>query len=849
MGGKVKLLFKYGLLWCLSLGLVLLTLGTSSSVYAQEEDVDEFMLEEIVVTAEKREAELQKIPLEISVVRPEEMKRLNINQVYDLEKLLPDVSTASQVSTFIIVSIREVTTGQWNPMFETTVATHLDGIQLTRFGGMENHFFDLERVEVLKGPQGTLYGRGSTAGSMNIITQKPILGEFSGNAEIEFGNYSLTRATAAINIPLTDTLAMRVAGRNLKRDGYSDSGYSDADSRSGRLSLRWEPNERTTFTMVGDWEMFENNGYAMSVGGAPQGFYFNTYGDVEIVENDIEPNPSHWTKGGPVYSRWESKWVWGTGLDNNFNDNSNYGVTGILDYDLDFATLTAQFSHRSMWEDKNFMWVGCSMTPYPYIPGTFGTTYTGTYPVTQVTVRVTDPFLFVQTNTSSDTDGLEARLTSKTSIPAGDPFEWILGAIAQDDKVTEEVFTSPFYWVKISSLSSALFGQASWMPFEKWNFTGGGRLNWDQKDYEGVWTFPVTYPPPTYAPVIDRDFSLMQEASFSWSEPTYKLNLSFIPTDDIMAYLQYSKGYRTGNVDFQGRANTPEFLNAWELGFKSRWFDNRLQFNAGLYYYDYKNYNEWTNVSRCIGTQYADHTCEDVMTAPGPFDPPGTPATPGPDGIVDNWDEENLGYVGYSPGSAEQMGISVNFMWLITRNDTLMINGTWRHNEYGDDYNRRDALLAMFPDAVNVWGSSYADESGREFGGAPIRANGTYSHTFNFKDGSTLFANGTLFYNGDGIDIHVNYGEPGHYVMPGREAYWTGDLSATYMSSRWMPAGTMWNIRLMCNNVWDNDALDTVSYSDDIFFGPQNVYTPGSGLIVGNYILPRTYSVTFGINW
>ena len=192
-GKRVYLFLKYGFFCCLSLCLFLpgISLG-------QDED-EEFMLEDVVVTAEKREAELQSIPMEVSVLREDTMRQLNVNQVYDLQKLLPDLSVSHNVANFMIVSIREVETGQWNPMFETTVATHLDGVQLTRFGGIDNFFFDLERVEVLKGPQGTLYGRGSTAGSMNMITRKPVLGEFGGNAEIEIGNYNLYRGDVALN--------------------------------------------------------------------------------------------------------------------------------------------------------------------------------------------------------------------------------------------------------------------------------------------------------------------------------------------------------------------------------------------------------------------------------------------------------------------------------------------------------------------------------------------------------------------------------------------------------------------------------------------------------------------------
>jgi len=870
MGGKVRLLFKYWLLCCLSLCLIPLILGTSSPVYAQEEeDIEEFMLEEIVVTAEKREAELQRIPMEISVVRPDEMERLNVNQVYDLEKILPDVSVQAQVGSFVLVSIREVQTVQFNAMFETTVATHLDGVQLTRYGGLEGHFYDLERVEVLKGPQGTLYGRGSTAGSMNIITRKPIIGEFSGRGEIEFGNYNLKRATAAVNIPLTSKLAMRVAGINIKRDGYNDAGYRDQDSRSGRLSFHWEPNDRSTFTLVGDWEMYENNGYGMG-GLTPESYYFDTYGDVTIVENTVRPLPPY-TNGGPVHSPWQTRWVMGNGLDDNFNDYESYGITAIMDYDLDFATLTVEYGHRSLGEVKEFISVfpGAQLVPYPYslFPwGGINTAPAGPQPYTQVALDPSgrNPSVFTATVNYGDTDSLEARLTSKTTIPAGDPIEWIIGAYRQKDKISAETYPSvwaPDYWNLIDGINEAIFGQASWMPIDKWNLTGGARWNWDTKDGQFIWTFPSE---------TDRDHSLMFETgglegnqvaayagdpipTYSWSEPTYKLNLSYIPTNDIMAYLQYSKGYRTGNVDFQGRPNHPEKLGSWELGFKSRFFDNRLQFNAGIYYYDYKNYNTWASPTECRGEHLIDaqgnHYCEDVARAPDTAageDPAQVYLEP--DGESNQYDERNLGYTSFAPGGAEQMGLSANIVWLITRNDIVTLNGSWSHNEYGDNYNTRAALLAIYPDSISPWRDTTPDQSGREFGGSPIRANMSYSHTFRIEN-DILYTNATMFYEGEGIDQYVNYGKDNQYVMPGRPDYFSFDVSTSYSSSRWMPAGTMWHIRFRCSNVLDNDALSSITYSDDYGFAGVDVYPPGSGTISGFYILPRTYSVAFGINW
>ncbi len=855
LGGRKKTLFGKRLLVCFIVCASLFILGMTETVFAEDEGT--FTLEEITVTAEKREAELQKIPMEISVLRTDEMKKFDVNQVYDLEKILPDISTDSQVGTFVIVSIREVETGLWNPMFETTVSTHLDGIQLTRFGGMENFFYDLERVEVLKGPQGTLYGRGSTAGSINMITKKPVMNEFGGSFEVELGDYDLYRTSGALNIPIVEKLAVRVAGRSNKRDSYSDLGYGDADSMSGRISIRWTPTEKQTFTVSHDRVHFDEEGYSMF---GDDSIYLDTYGDVTIVANSDPAYATYpYMQGGPVHARFESLWAFSpTYKDNNWNRGDLYGVGFQYEYKFDFATLTVEAAHRNLEEIKNFMWGGAYLNPV------------GDGPVyDQVEVTLRDPILFVITHTSSDTDTIEARLTSTSAISSGDSYEWIIGAMMQDDKVTEETFTwfAPYY-VRVDTQSSGIFGQASYSPFDKWNITGGVRWNKDKKDYMGIYLFETYFDLDTYTMQVNRDMSADQWTykSFEWSEPTYKINISYEATNDMMAYLQYSKGYRSGNVDFGANAAPPEFLNAWELGYKSRWFDNRLQFNAVIYYYDYKNYNRSGTANKCLqdtdsdpanGIYPGDHYCDDVASNTDPTAAPPATAPPGwvpgePDGTVDNYDYDNsygAGYVSVSPGGAEQKGVSVNLMYLLTMNDTISLNAVWRHNEYGTPYGFKQAILAVYPEADNPY-RDYYDESGREFGGAPIRGNMGYTRTFMFGSDILTFS-GTLFYNGKGIDQFVNYGKENQYTMPGRDAYWTGDISATYQSGRWMPSGTRWFIRFRCNNVWDEDALDSITYTDDAgnFGAFPDAFATGSGVISGRYINPRSWGITFGVDF
>jgi iron complex outermembrane receptor protein len=272
-----------------------IALCVSNPSSAQEE---EFTLEEITVTAEKREATLQKVPLAIDVVRPDDMNSRGVFDTQDLGKILPDLKINMSAANYMQINLREVPDLIFNPEFETTVSMHVDGVQLTRNQGFNNYFYDMQRVEVLKGPVGTLYGRGSTAGAINIITQKAILGEFGGNFSVEFGNYNERRYMGAINIPITDKLALRWAGRIYKHDGYTDVGYNDANGYGTRLGMTWEPTDTDTITASVDFEGYDNEG------GGSTGVYLDVFGNLSIVPNTTT-NPNN-LSGTTVPDTWDS---------------------------------------------------------------------------------------------------------------------------------------------------------------------------------------------------------------------------------------------------------------------------------------------------------------------------------------------------------------------------------------------------------------------------------------------------------------------------------------------------------------------------------------------------------------
>ena len=841
MSSRMDLCFKKFFSNWFALFIGSLMLSTASPLFAQEEiDEDEFTLEEIVVTAEKREAELQKVAMDISVMRPDEMARLNINQVEEIGKLLPDLNVSNMASSFLTVTIREVQQPLFNPTYETTVATHLDGIQLTRVNGLEGKFYDLERVEVLKGPQGTLYGRGSTAGSMNIVSKKPVLDEFGGNLELEYGNYDQKRIQGALNIPIMEKLAIRIAGRAIKRDGYVDAGFSNNDSWGGRLSLKWAPTDNQTLTITTDIDGSQNQGFMTT------GHYMDTYGNLTIVENPNLTDPESisydasvapYASGGKIETPWDINWWFDEDdLEHSFNDNNSWGISAQYDYEMNWGYFTVQYGHREMRERKNWLFL---LGPSLAVPSLNGVALnSGTQ--TEVWLTMNDPRTVWATDqgTSGNFDSIELRLTSKSTIAAGDKFEWIVGTMYMDDLVTEWAQLYENMYNKIRTKETALFGQASWSPLEKWNFTAGYRYAWDTKDYLGnnYGIGPVSEPFVSFWVVdpIELNPDDYYTTENKWNEPSYKFNISYTPTDSLMTYLQYARGYKTGNVNRDGIAIDPEFMDAYELGLKSRFFDNRVQVNLSAYYYLYENYNNWYSVYWCEQASETPGECMDLDF----------------DGYEDYADSIS---VPLAPGGAEQKGINANIMWLLTANDTFTMSASYSKNEY-DDYDIGAAMRALYPDCDSADLASYADRTGQEFGGSPLKVNLGYSHTWYVEtDKLTLFGN--LFYTGEGIDQIINQGEEDEYYMPGIDAHWLGDMSVNYVSSRWVPEGMEWHLRLWCNNIWDSDDLDSITYSNTSYVYSDNTYSQvveydeHSGIITGTYVQPRTYGITFGFNF
>ncbi|MBL0768097.1 TonB-dependent receptor [Sphingopyxis sp. DHUNG17] len=245
------------------IGSSILAMAVATPAMAQSGDTDAFG-GEIVVTAQRQSERLQDVPIAVSAFSAESLEAQQIENPSDLQLTLPNVTftkTNFTSSSFTIRGIGDLCVGV---SCDSATAIHQNESPLIGTRLFETEFFDLERIEVLRGPQGTLFGRNATSGVVNVVTAKPDLSAFGAAGDFEYGNYNSIKVKGMVNLPIGDTLGVRVAGFYLNRDGYTknlfdNSRIDDRDMYAVRGSIRWQPTPDTTLDLLGYYFREEDN--------------------------------------------------------------------------------------------------------------------------------------------------------------------------------------------------------------------------------------------------------------------------------------------------------------------------------------------------------------------------------------------------------------------------------------------------------------------------------------------------------------------------------------------------------------------------------------------------------------
>ena len=267
---------------------MLLSALTFSSAFAQTENV----LEEVIVVAQKREQTLQEVPIAVSVIQAEVLEQAHITDMIDLQTLVPSLKvTQLQTSGNTNFLIRGFGNGANNPGIEPSVGVFIDGVYRSRSAAAIADLPNLERIEVLRGPQSTLFGKNASAGVINIVTAAPNMEEFGGSAEFTYGNYNQIILRGDISGPVSETVGLSLSAYGNRRDGWftnleNDSDIAERDRWGVRGQMLWQPTDNTTLRLIADYDKIDEQccGVANLVAGFTTPAIFLVGGN--LVPND-----------------------------------------------------------------------------------------------------------------------------------------------------------------------------------------------------------------------------------------------------------------------------------------------------------------------------------------------------------------------------------------------------------------------------------------------------------------------------------------------------------------------------------------------------------------------------------
>ena len=538
-----------------------LLVGTAgASAWAQAPGADAQgaspQLEEVIVTAEKRETTASKTPIAMDVFNADQMRQQGIHDIQSLSEVDPALQFGNGVTANSFLTLRGVSSRDTSEIGDPAVPVGIDGFFMDRLYNLSQSTYDLDRVEVLRGPQGTLYGRNAIGGVVNFYTKKPA-DVFEGYASVDYGNYDTINTEGAVNVPVSDKVQVRAAWGTFSHTGYfsqpqANARYGDDDSKSARLSVAFEP-----------WDGFTGviSGQYLNVGGNGPGFQLYPFA-FNAAGTDI----SHNTPPG-------------------IGPHSSSGLTpfslSIKDYRLHWEFTQAQ------------------------LPWDMTLTYLGGYDATTFKQFEDLDNLATQkrANFGGENDPKTQNQELRIASAANQRLTWqgglfyfretnsIDGAYSVAGPGGTLVPAYVFPYPSVTSDSYAAYGQAGFKIVPDLNLSLGARETYDDKSrvgtayltpafVGGTGTTPIRYIP--------------EGGSGHWKKFTWHAGLEWTPTPTTLAYGKVDTGYKAGGFNSTGTNSSvpygPETATNYELGLKQALFDNRVRVSGAAFYEDYKGY-------------------------------------------------------------------------------------------------------------------------------------------------------------------------------------------------------------------------------------------------------------------
>jgi iron complex outermembrane receptor protein len=548
--------FKFGgialPLCVLAAGLAPLSLAQAQTTVATAAEV-----QEVVVTAERRSTNLQTTPVAVSVVSSDALDKSFTNEISGLNAVVPSLEITKTSGFENLVTIRGVgsETPENAPTTTPGVSEFIDGVYIANTVSLDQTLFDINHIEVLRGPQGSLYGQSSIGGAIVLVTNQPVLNKYDGSADVSVGDYDLFRERAEVNVPLDDTLAVRASIQKYDHDGFTtDSAIpgfklDDAHDVGGKLAALWQPNSTFSATLTGQLYYADQNGAAQKNIDDPSS-------DPRVVDQDYPGHFALYTQLIHLNLEWDQPWgivksvTAYQGLDNKIAEDSSRSAVAVLGsyddvaaWDTKLANYTEEFDILSR-PGSRFEW-------------TVGAFLLG---------QTTEQFV-----TEFEGTGEPTTLAIPTNILTATPANVAYGNLTH-----------------VARRSYSGFAQGTYHILPKLRFTVGARINYDSYSLDSLNFSGVGFGGAGMAgPPVSH--------GYNDTVPTGTARLDYDVTPTNLVYGSVTRGYKPGGVNgIASAVVVPNSFNdetntAFEVGSKNQFLNRNLTLNVAAFYYLYHN--------------------------------------------------------------------------------------------------------------------------------------------------------------------------------------------------------------------------------------------------------------------
>lgn len=570
-------------------------LSAAGAAVAQSQDVKASTksngINEVIITAQKVAQPASKTPVAVSVMSGEDLKDAGVTDARSLAAMVPNVEI-SQESGMLQVAIRGVVSLDMTEKGDPSSAFNIDGAYVPRYEAQAASFFDLDRIEVLRGPQGTLYGRNATSGAINLITNKPT-DKLEGSVSVELGNYKTRRLDGVINIPISKVWAFRAALDSNKHDTYLNPGpnagqpLDSQDNKSARLHLQGKFSADTSLLLTAESSKIQ--------GGPPSPVPNTNFFTGTMVENlPFSPPGTGNNIQNAVYVDKGATAQLTTGLPfekgvSKNRDNRADSYRAEFKTRLGAVDMTYQLADMKLFLDQ---------------------------------VNNGDYFGFPFANVVKGDSNAVSHELRFNSTGAG-PLRWVAGLYYFDETIHRDstyttYITAPFgafnvvlpFNSVIKNKSEAAFGQATYSLRDDTRLTLGLRGTRDRKTGADPLGGAAAVPPATTSPQ-----AYYEDVKFN--NTSWKVGLDHDLMRNVMLYATVSTGYKAGGFNSAKDAGTykPETLTAYEAGIKGRFLDNMLQVSADVFHYAYKDQQLTTTSCRTNDPSTCDSYTTNAATS------------------------------------------------------------------------------------------------------------------------------------------------------------------------------------------------------------------------------------------